>query len=181
MKCKFCKKEFSTQIALLQHQQDTSCGQSGFKCRNCKKDFCDKVALLQHVAAAHPKGSGGAVAGGGAVGGVYRVLDIQEIRVSILETTTKGWWAVGQSANFNSGGFSTWNLSTTIESDGRGHFIFSSTGQRFQGTTTNDGETKVFRPTQRVVIDGAYVASDGLDSSLTFKGVLECVRATMRP
>ena len=97
MKCKVCQKEFSNQIGLLQHQNDTSCGKSSHKCRTCKKDFCDKPALLQHIADAHPKGSGGAAAGGGAVGRVYRVCDIQEIRVSILSQIPSMWWTVGTS------------------------------------------------------------------------------------
>lgn len=55
---------------MLQHQSATTCGQSLFKCRMCQKDFANKPALLQHIADAHPKGSGGAAAGGGAVRGV---------------------------------------------------------------------------------------------------------------
>jgi hypothetical protein len=48
------------------------------------------------------------------------------------------------------------NLSTTLESDGRGLFTFTSTGQRFQGTSTNDGAMKIFRPSQRVIIEHSH-------------------------
>ena len=123
------------------------------------------------------------------------MCDIQEIRVSVLDS--EQGFAVGESLALPSGNAVTIlnsNLSTTLESDGRGHFIFSSTGQRFQGTTTNDGETKVFRPTQRVVLDFEVRKSvnttvfDKFGSvctqntySIKVKGVLECVRATLRP
>ena len=121
----------------------------------------------------------------GAVGGVYRMCDIVETRISILEGHERFGWTVGQSVSFCNDNAGTmvsssghrFNLSTTLESDGRGHFTFSSTGQRFAGTTTNDGATKIFRPIKRVVIDGFYLDH----APYTIKGVLECVRATLRP
>jgi hypothetical protein len=73
----------------------------------------------------------------------------------------------------------------TIESDGRGHFIISSTGQRFQGTTSNDGATKVFRPTQRVVLDFHVGGRDNSYSQPSYnypvKAILESVRAAAHP
>jgi hypothetical protein len=181
MKCKVCQKEFSTEIGLLQHQSATSCGQSLFKCRMYQKDFGNKPALLQHIAAVHPKGSvaggasaaGGAAGGGGATKGVYRVCDISEIRISMLENNAG--WSVGESVSFtNSGGQMVCNskpisicnskpmtpvpsnLPTTLESDGRGLFTFTSTGQRFQGTSTSDGAMKITRPNQRVIIEHCH-------------------------
>lgn len=136
------------------------------------------------------------------------MFDIQEIRASYVEEKPRveqGFnvaselrWSVGSSLSFPFNHQGHWatriysdKVPTTLESDGKGHFTFSSTGQRFQGTTTNDGATTVFRPKTRVVPDfEARCDEQKLDLYGTYRphckftnvqGVLECVRATMRP